>query len=906
MRTTAGPTTRRSWRHVVTLAAAVEAVATAAWLIPASVHVVSWSASGPARVALFAPRARLVWLVAVGLLLALALAAWSRSAGLRERVAAAAAPFCLLWLWGVPYLPWIPDRVPMLLVLAGPVRWIIVGLAVAAATRVDEPVRNLFQDERRLPGRRSVFVLSLAIYLLLGIYSSRMVGPGGDEPHYLILTQSLLADGDIRIEDNHQRGEYRRFFAGELRPDYLRRGLNGQIYSIHAPGLAMLLLPAYAVAGYPGAVAFICLLAALAALAVFDLAEGVAGRAAAFMTWLAVCLTVPFVPYSWLVFPEISGALVVAWAALWLWQPIEPRASTWIWRGMALGYLPWLHTKFLVFLVVFGAALFLRLWRRPKAALALAAPIAASLAAWLFFFYAIYGELNPGAPYGNYANQHILIGNIPRGILGLMVDQKFGLLFYSPIYLFAVAGCWIMLRRPNLRYLGGVCLLATGTFVGGATELYMWWGGNSAPARYLVPLLPCLAPMIAVAVGAARAAWARALLGIWLSISLGIAIAGVGWPSRLLIFSEPHGRARLLESIQAGAPLAMSLPTFTALEWQRSLIDLVPWLAAAMLGLVTIVVVSRWRRSTTLWLGIVGALAAFLAAGVMTGRAAADVREDTSTRGVLDVMWRYDPGRLRAFDYTRMGKIDPVQLLRLSTLVVRQSAGEAGGEARGMAGPFALPPGSYEARVWFAGTRSRDGEILVSSSRRAVFGRSAGALQNPAIVAFELPVDVRRVSVEVADATVAAGVNRIEVTPVAIVPAAEREAVPVRAIESIDGRPGAYIVYVDEHAYPEGGVFWTRDTERATVLVAPAGAPRMIVTLHLGPMSGDVLVSVAGKETRVQVNANDTTVVDVEVPRDLRLVPVTIQSFGRFRPSDVDPSATDTRRLGCQVRIGLK
>ena len=97
-----------------------------------------------------------------------------------------------------------------------------------------------------------------------------------------------------------------------------------------------------------------------------------------------------------------------------------------------------------------------------------------------------------------------------------------------------------------------------------------------------------------------------------------------------------------------------------------------------------------------------------------------------------------------------------------------------------------------------------------------------------------------------------------------------------------------------------------RDTERATVLVAPAGASRMIVTLHLGPMSGDVLVSVAGKETSVHVNVNDTTVIDVEVPRELRLVPVTIQSPARFRPSEVDPSATDTRRLGCQVRIGLK
>jgi len=39
------------------------------------------------------------------------------------------------------------------------------------------------------------------------------------------------------------------------------------------PGLPALVLPAYAIAGRAGAVAFIALLAALTALAVFDLAE---------------------------------------------------------------------------------------------------------------------------------------------------------------------------------------------------------------------------------------------------------------------------------------------------------------------------------------------------------------------------------------------------------------------------------------------------------------------------------------------------------------------------------------------------------------------------------------------------------------------------------------------------------
>jgi hypothetical protein len=230
----------------------------------------------------------------------------------------------------------------------------------------------------------------------------KTIGLGGDEPHYLAIPESLMRDGDLAIGNNHQRGDYRSFFAGELRPDFLRRGKNGEIYSIHAPGLPALLLPVYAAAGYLGAVAMICLIAALTALAIFDLAEAMAGRPAAVITWAAVCLTVPFIPYSWAIFPEMPGALIVAWAALWLWRPASPSAARWASRGAILGILPWLHTKFVVFLAIFAAAECLRLWRRPRVLASYLLPIAASSALWLYSFYAIYGVLDPEAPYGAY------------------------------------------------------------------------------------------------------------------------------------------------------------------------------------------------------------------------------------------------------------------------------------------------------------------------------------------------------------------------------------------------------------------------------------------------------------------------------------------------------------------------
>ncbi len=40
---------------------------------------------------------------------------------------------CLFWLWALPFLPWIPDRFPLVLVFAGPLRWVVAAVALAGA-----------------------------------------------------------------------------------------------------------------------------------------------------------------------------------------------------------------------------------------------------------------------------------------------------------------------------------------------------------------------------------------------------------------------------------------------------------------------------------------------------------------------------------------------------------------------------------------------------------------------------------------------------------------------------------------------------------------------------------------------------------------------------------------------------
>ena len=196
--------------------------------------------------------------------------------------------------------------------------------------------------------------------------------PAGDEPHYLVIAQSLLYDGDLRIENNHQQDQYLAYYDGVLKPDFMRRGVDRQIYSIHAPGVAALVLPAFAAVGYPGAVGTV--IAAIAAgtaaawLAAWWLTASIG---AAWAAWLALVVSAPLVLHGYAVYPDPVGAAAVMAGVLALVAletgaaALGPRA--WGLIGAALALLPWLHTRFALLAGGLGLAIVLRLRRRADA-----------------------------------------------------------------------------------------------------------------------------------------------------------------------------------------------------------------------------------------------------------------------------------------------------------------------------------------------------------------------------------------------------------------------------------------------------------------------------------------------------------------------------------------------------------
>ncbi len=596
------PSVPRAAALVLALSAAC-----AAWLSQGSL---AFTEAGGSRIALLpvSPLPLLLAAAAGGAVIA----AW--------RAGASLAP---LWLLVLVVLPWLPRSMPaVFLIWSGPIViliWLGVGLAMAASTpSIARRVRAL---AGRLAGRRPWLSAALAALVVYGVAAWEVSPsvPGGDEPHYLIITQSLLSDGDLRIENNHERGDYRAYFAGDLsKPDYRRRGRNGEIYSIHAPGLPVVVAPAFAAGGYPGVVLFLILAAAAGSGLAWYLAWLVTGRhGAAWFGWAAVTLSTSAVFHSFTVYPDgVGGVLVLTgvWALLRAGRDAgsgDERLAPWLLHGAALAMLPWLHTRFALLAGGLGALVLLDSGRNRNAAgkaVAFLVVPAVSALCWVGFFIAVYGTPDPSAPY---ANEEGSVAFIPGGLAGIFFDQRFGLLAYAPVLVFAFIGLGRMAWTRLHRRLALELLFVLVPYLLAVTHFAMWWGGTSAPARFLVPMLPMLAIPAAVSWTLMRRRAARATAVAALGCSVYATAALVFVDGGRMAYNVRQGYALWLEWLNPASELARGLPAWWRGSEPLLYRDTLVWAAAFTAAAVSLRLLESRRGLRTRGAMAAAAMAAY-------------------------------------------------------------------------------------------------------------------------------------------------------------------------------------------------------------------------------------------------------------------------------------------------------
>ncbi len=529
---------------------------------------------------------------ALGVLLAVAaLAALPSTRGALADCSGWAAPVVLL-LAGVPLAGVRAVSGPLLLALAGAA---LVGVLVSL---------------RRWPPRLALLPLVFLLFVCSGARSSLRVGPQGDEPHYLMVADSLLRDGDVSLERDYAEGRYAPFHDAPLAPHFRVRGRHGEVYSLHALGLSVAILPAWALAGYPGVTVFMALLAALLVVEVRRWVVDLTGRPdVAEATAWALALSPPLLHYAGLVFTEVPAALALAFG---LRRGRDARAgiASALAVGAAAAVLPWLNIRYapLALLVVAHAA-----WRRPGLSRLAAqlGPLAVSAIGIALYHHSLYGFWDPRRVYGRHPE--LSLSTLAEGLPGLFLDQEFGLAIYVPVLALAVPGLAWLWRRD--RKLGTATLLAVGTVVLTAGSWHMWRGGFNPPGRFLVPVVPLL--FVAVAL-----VWERRGLTAGAALLLGWGLfAGIGGALEpQLVHRDRDGTAPFFRVLSGAREWTGLLPAYVLEEPDRKRLAIV-WLAA-----LAAAVPWRSRRLTAARVAVaaLGLVAAAEAAAVAGRRTAGD------------------------------------------------------------------------------------------------------------------------------------------------------------------------------------------------------------------------------------------------------------------------------------------
>jgi hypothetical protein len=363
-----------------------------------------------------------------------------------------------------------------------------------------------------------LFLLLLSIYALLILQNDRVRRLVGDEPHYLMIMESLrrhqtadlrqLVESDaalphgIRIVNLHT--------SGQSRP--------GTLYEVHNVGTAIVMLPAFVVFGYKGAIGMFAVFTAFLISNLYLLCEDVTRQR--WLSWsvaLMVGLSAPFFFYFRFIYPEIP-ATACALFAFRIMRKTAPSAFLVLMAGVAAAAMPWFHAKFTV---IAATLMLLHLWLHRgawKRVAMFAFPFIPSALLLMMFFYRAYGSWLPNAQYGG--DYETINSFFFRGSLGLLMDPDNGLIPFAPVYMLMIPGM-VLLWSHNRQYALQSLLITVPSFIIVSSH-WMWWGGPCPPARFIIPFIPFWVPGM---VAAMRTAYHQPALRFFCLILLASTLA---------------------------------------------------------------------------------------------------------------------------------------------------------------------------------------------------------------------------------------------------------------------------------------------------------------------------------------------------------------------------------------------
>jgi len=383
-------------------------------------------------------------------------------------------------------------------------------VAIVALFVAQLAIASLFiatSDEVRWSANRAALI-ALLVYALM-IPAMLRTAIDGDEPFYLLITESIVHDHDLDLANQYRDLAHSATGRTDLVPQLGdETGPHGEQFSRLEPFLPLLLVPGYLIARLYGALATLAIFGALlvrSTVRMFE-DEGI-DDATTRAVFPLFAFGPPIVFYATRLWPEVPAAFCFVEAVRGV---RARRAQRWV---PALFGLALLKLRFLLVAI----PLVLRVVNRRTILLVLIV-----IAVPLLVVYATAG--------GSVHSWRELLPTEPRlyatGFFGLILDGMSGILFQAPFYFLGVLALARWRDTPGAFRLG---ILSSVIYIMTLVPRAEWHGGWSPPLRYVVFLMPILA------LGAA-AMWRRtsggviAIVALW---TVALVAHGAAFPYRL-------------------------------------------------------------------------------------------------------------------------------------------------------------------------------------------------------------------------------------------------------------------------------------------------------------------------------------------------------------------------------------
>lgn len=419
------------------------------------------------------------------------------------------------------------------------------------------------------PGR--LFVLLAALFAGLAWGFVPRMEASGDEPHYLVMAQSLWREHDLDLRDNYAREDWREFRGAPTEPHYAAPRRDGRPFPGHAPGLPFLLAPVYALGGRLACAILMGLMVAATGALAFRVArvEGLSSRAAVVAGLSAA--GPPLAAFGLHVYTEAASTLSLFLACALL--RFGGRAGSAALAGVLASALPFLHPRMAAGAIAVAVAAWMLRDRSP-----LLPFVGASLcgaAVYAAFWMSVFGVPTGLGVYGGAPEDASF--DPGRAFMGLLVDRAYGLLPYAPQF-FALALLGASAGRvpgsgPRDRRERLVDVVFIAAVLLPVLFWRVWWGGQSPPARLIAPMTPFLALALA-RVWESSVIPVRRFIAAALAVSWSLFLFAALQPGRLLFINKRVRPTRMWEALWPGGPLDAVLPDMArpeASDWPLAL-----------------------------------------------------------------------------------------------------------------------------------------------------------------------------------------------------------------------------------------------------------------------------------------------------------------------------------------------